>query len=48
MWPGAEFGDPGISVDDEMDVMKAILFNPAAGICHIPIFDSIYIRFHST
>ena len=31
VWPGAEFGSHGISVDDEMEVVKEILFNPAAG-----------------
>ena len=31
VWPGEEFGSPGVSVDDEMEIMREILFNPAAG-----------------
>ncbi len=31
MWPGEEFGAPGIAVDEEMDVMRELLMNPVAG-----------------
>ena len=31
VWPDEGFGREGISVDEEMETMKAILFNPAAG-----------------
>ena len=33
VWQGEEFGHHGISVDDEMEIMRNILFNPAAGEC---------------
>lgn len=38
VWPGAEFGTPGISVDEELDIMREILYNPVAGMCPIPMF----------
>ena len=31
VWPGEEFGTPGISVDDEVDIIRTILFNTSAG-----------------
>lgn len=47
MWPGEEFGSPGLSVDEEMDIIRDILLNPVAGMyhCHIPF--PIVIIFHS-
>ena len=32
VWPGAEFGSSGMSVDEEMDGVREILLNPAAGL----------------
>lgn len=34
VWPGEEFGNPGLSVDEEMDLMRNILLNPVAGVSH--------------
>ncbi len=31
VWPGEEFGSHGIALDDEMEIMRGILFNPVAG-----------------
>ena len=31
VWPGAEFGTAGVSVDEEMEIMREILYNPVAG-----------------
>ncbi len=31
VWPGEEFGTPGLSVDEEMEVMQSILYNTTAG-----------------
>ena len=33
VWPGAEFGESGIFVDEEVEVMREILYNPVAGVC---------------
>lgn len=32
VWPGAEFGSSGMSVDEEMDGVRDILLNQAAGV----------------
>lgn len=31
MWPGVEFGNSGLSVDEEMDGVREILLNTAVG-----------------
>ena len=31
VWPGAEFGSSGMSVDEEMDGVRDILLNTAVG-----------------
>ena len=31
IWPDDVFGTTGMSVSDEVEAMKGILFNPAAG-----------------
>ncbi len=31
VWPGAEFGSSGMSVDEEMDGIRDILLNTAVG-----------------
>lgn len=31
VWPDDAFGGSGMSVEEELDTIKAILFNPAAG-----------------
>lgn len=31
VWPGEEFGQDGMSVDEEMESVRDILLNPAAG-----------------
>ena len=31
MWPDDEFGSEGMTVEEEMETVRAILLNPAAG-----------------
>ena len=31
VWPGDEFGHEGMTVDEEMETIRAILLNPVAG-----------------
>ena len=39
VWPEAEFGTSGMSVEEEMDSVRDILLNPAAGqLTHIKAF----------
>jgi len=34
VWPDDVFGHSGMSADEELDTIKSILFNPAAGLQH--------------
>ena len=50
VWPGAEFGNPGLTVDEEMDVMRDVLFNPVAGESHShnPTIPIPHSQFHAS